>query len=307
MKKEMNFVGNRKIFGFISLGIFVLCVVCTLIMGVELDVAFKGGSLLKYSYTGELDADAVDEIAETVITEGAIVDLTVSGNEPMVSISTTQVLTPEEQADITAALTKAYPDAKLEALGINALQPSMGQKFFIKCIVAVLLASLFLVIYIGLRFRKIGGISAGLFAVFALLNDLMVSYFAFVVLRIPLNDNFVAVMLTILGYSLNDTIVVYDRIRENRQKMGKDTPIAQVVNTSINQTFTRTLNTSICTAIALATVAVLGVVFGMDSIISLVIPMLVGVLSGFYTSVCLCAPLWTAWVEHRERKKSAKK
>ena len=170
----------------------------------------------------------------------------------------------------------------------------------------MVLASAFLVVYIGFRFRKIGGVSAGLFSVLALFNDLMVSYFAFVVLRIPLNDNFVAVLLTILGYSLNDTIVIYDRIRENRQKMGKDASIGEIVNLSINQSFNRTLNTSICTAIALATVAVLGVAFGMDSIVSLVIPMLIGVLSGFYTSVCLCAPLWTAWIERKNPKKKAK-
>lgn len=306
MKKEFDFVGKRKLFACISLGIFALCIMCTLIMGVELDISFKGGSLLKYSYAGELDADAVEDTVNEIITENLAVDLTTSGNEPMVSISTTQVLTPEEQSKVTTALEKAYPNAKLEALGLNALQPSMGQKFFIKCIVAVVLASVFLVVYIGFRFRKIGGVSAGMFSVLALLNDLIVAYFAFVVLRIPLNDNFVAVLLTILGYSLNDTIVIYDRIRENRQKMGKDYTIGEIVNLSINQSFTRTLNTSICTALALATVAVVGVVFGMESIVSLVIPMLIGVLSGFYTSVCLCAPLWTAWIERKTGKKKAK-
>ena len=159
----------------------------------------------------------------------------------------------------------------------------------------------------GLRFRKIGGLSAGIMALLALLNDLLVAYFAFVIFRIPLDDNFVAVVLSILGYSLNDTIVIYDRIRENRRIMDKKTPIAEVVNVSLNQSFVRTMNTTICTFIAVATVAVLALATSMDSIVSFAVPMMFGVVSGFYTSTCLCSPIWVAWVEHKEKKEAAQK
>lgn len=172
---------------------------------------------------------------------------------------------------------------------------------------AIALAAIFLVIYVALRFRRIGGLSAGVMALLALFNDLLVAYFAFVIFRIPLDDNFVAVVLTILGYSLNDTIVIYDRIRENRRIMDKKTPIAEIVNVSLNQSFVRTLNTAICTFIAVATVAVLALATSMESIVSFAVPMMFGVISGFYTSVFLCSPLWVAWVEHKEKKETARK
>lgn len=139
-------------------------------------------------------------------------------------------------------------------------------------------------------------------ALVALLNDILIAYFAFIIFRIPLNDNFVAVVLTILGYSLNDTIVIFDRIRENRQLMDSKTPIALLVNTSINQSLFRSFNTSLCTLAAIAVVAVMALVTGMDAIISFAIPMLFGILSGFYTSTFLCGPLWVTWIEHKQRK-----
>ncbi len=303
MKKNLNvnFVGRRNLFAYISLGILLTGILCTVIFGVEMDVSFKGGTLLKYSYTGEISNEALEDTLGAQIKENLVVDTTVSGDVQVISISTTQVLDPAEQNKVEDLLQKTYKDAKIERLSVNALEPTMGQLFFVKCLVAVALASVLLVAYIGFRFWKIGGISAGVFAVLALLNDLLVVFFTFVVFRIPLNDNFVAVMLTILGYSLNDTIVIYDRIRENRRRMGAATPIAEVANTSINQTFGRTMNTSVCTALALATVMVIALVVNMESIVSLVVPMMFGVLSGFYTSVCLCAPLWTKWVEYREK------
>lgn len=217
-------------------------------------------------------------------------DLTKDTN--LLTVTATEDISLEQSTALDEALTAQYPDQQLVLSNSNSLNPSMGRLFFIKCLVAILLASIFLVIYVALRFRKIGGWTAGVMAVLALLNDVLVAYFAFVVFQIPLNDNFVAVVLSILGYSLNDTIVIYDRIRENRRIMDSKCSIAEVVNRSINQSFTRTLNTSICTFIAIATVAVVGLIFNLDSIISFAVPMMFGVISGFYTSVFLCSPLW---------------
>ena len=94
---------------------------------------------------------------------------------------------------------------------------------------------------------------------------------------------------------------------ENRRIMDKKTPIAEVVNVSLNQSFVRTMNTTICTFIAVATVAVLALATSMDSIVSFAVPMMFGVVSGFYTSTCLCSPIWVAWVEHKEKKEAAQK
>lgn len=117
------------------------------------------------------------------------------------------------------------------------VDPTMGKEFFTKCLVAVAFASLLMVVYIAFRFRKIGGWSAGAMCVVALVHDMIWVFAAFLFLRIPLNDNFIAAALTILGYSINNTIVIYDRVRENKRLLGGSTPLDELVNVSINQTF----------------------------------------------------------------------
>lgn len=307
-KKSFDFIGRRRVFMLISLGIIVVGTVCSILMPIEMDIAFKGGTLIQYSFTGELEEEQVDAFVTEQLGREVDVPPTsrdMSGNS-LIEITLTEQLTVEEIEALDAAMAERYGENQITQVKSNSLEPAMGRSFLFKCLVAVALAAVLLVIYVALRFRKIGGLSAGVMAVAALLNDLLIAFFAFVVFRIPLNDNFVAVLLTILGYSLNDTIVVYDRIRENKRLMDPKTPLREIVNLSLNQSFTRTLNTSVCTFLAIGTVAVIGVVMNLESIVSFAVPMMFGILSGFYTSVCLCSPIWTLWQERRE-KKAAKK
>lgn len=122
-----------------------------------------------------------------------------------VSITLSERITLEEQDAVTKAMEEKYPGQEILLTKASSLDAPMGHMFFIKCLVAVALAAALLMIYVAFRFRKIGGWSAGIAGLLALFNDLLVAYFAFVIFRIPLNDNFVAVLLSILGYSLNDT------------------------------------------------------------------------------------------------------
>jgi len=234
MNKNFDFVGHRKLFVCIALAVLAFGLLMNLVFGTQMDVAFKGGTLLQYSYTGDLDTDAAARTASDVLGKTVSAQKSTAGDMTLVGLSLASELTVDEQKEVEDTLAASYADNELTLVSSTSLGASMGQKFFIKCLVALALAALFLLVYVGLRFRKIGGLSAGAFALLALLHDLLIVYFAFVVFRIPLNDNFVAVILTILGYSLNDTIVIYDRIRENRKKMGKDHTIAEIVNTSLN-------------------------------------------------------------------------
>ncbi len=306
MKKSFDFVGHRKLFACISAGILLLALIFNLIFGTAMDISFKGGTLVRYSFSGTMDLDAAKTAVTGVLGSAATTRVETVNNTEVLSISLSDDISLDLQNQLDEALQKALPDNKVVQFSSNTLEASMGQRFFIKCLVAVALAALFLLFYVGVRFRKIGGLSAGMFSLLALLHDLLIVYFAFVVFRIPLNDNFVAVMLTILGYSLNDTIVIYDRIRENRRKLDPKTPIGEVVNLSLNQSFVRTRNTSITTSIAVGTIAVVAVILQMDAIISFALPMLFGVLSGFYSSICLSAPLWSLWIEHKGKKAKTK-
>ncbi len=307
MKKEWKIVSNRKIFFTISVALLVVGIVCNIILGTQLDISFKGGTLLKYSYTGELDKDTVDEIATEQLGKAVDAAFATDGDTKIVNISLTEEVELETISALTEALAKTYPDNAITLVESSSLAPSMGRLFFIKCLVAIGLAGLFLLIYVALRFRKIGGMSAAVMGLIALLNDIVIAYFAFVIFRIPLDDTFVAVVLTILGYSLNGTIVIFDRIRENRMMMDPKTPLADLVNTSINQSLFRSFNTALCTFAASAIMAILALATGMDSIISFAVPMMFGILSGFYTSTFLCGPLWVTWMEHKQKKAALKK
>ncbi len=302
MKKSFDFIAHRKLFVLISACILLVALVFNIIFGTEMDITFKGGTLVRYSYSDTVDLTVAENVANEVLGDDVEVKIETVNNTDVISVSLADEISSDKQVALDEAMAKALPNNKIVQFSSNTLGASMGMLFFVKCLLAVLLAALFLLLYVGLRFKKIGGLSAGTFALLALAHDLLFVYFTFVIFRIPLNDNFVAVMLTILGYSLNDTIVIYDRIRENRKKLDPKTPISEIVNLSLNQSFARTCNTSVATGIAAATIAVVAWVLQMDAIISFALPMLFGVISGFYSSVCLSTPLWAWWVEKREAK-----
>ena len=307
--KAWNFVGNFKIFATISILVVLAGLIMNIIFGTRLDINFKGGARITYSYTGEVDLNAARDVIQNATGQDATVtqstDMTDQSTNLVVTLPGDKSLSTDMMGDITSALQERFQDNEIAMLESDSVDPSVGIAFFGKSLFAVGLAAILVVVYVGFRFRKIGGVSAGVMALIALLHDLVVIYFVYVIFRIPLNDNFIAVMLTILGYSLNDTIVIYDRIRENRRLLGMKMPFRQLVNVSITQSFRRSLVTSITTFIAITTVYVVAVVRGLDSIISFALPMMFGVASGAYSSICIAGPLWVFWKEHREKKLEA--
>ena len=301
MKKEMNFIAMRKTAVIVSLCIFAVGILFNIIFGTGMDISFSGGTLIRYSYSGDLNVDAVDAAAKAVLGNAAEATLENVDNTDVVSVTLANEISLEQQSALEDRLEKDFAANTLKQVESKTLSAPMGRQFFVKCLVAVALAALFLLVYVGLRFRRIGGVSAGLFALLALVHDLLICYFVFVIFRIDIDDNFVAVMLTILGYSLNDTIVVFDRVRENHRRH-KNMAIDDVVNLSINQSFTRTLVTAIAVFVAVAVVVVVALVMRIDSIMSFALPMMFGVVSGFYSSVFLSAPLWALWKNRKTEK-----
>ena len=168
-------------------------------------------------------------------------------------------------------------------------------------VMIVLLA--LIMIYIAFRFKNIGGLAGGAMAVLALVNDVMVIFGTFVLLRAPLDGNFIAALLTILGYSVNDTVVIYDRIRENRKLLGKKVGFAELVNQSLNQSLKRTLMTSVTTVAALAVMCVVSVLYGLESIFTFAFPLMMGMISGVYTSLCISTSAWVLWNGRKAKQK----
>ncbi len=321
---HIDFIKHSKIFFCASLGIMLVCLILNLfVMPTIVDIQFTGGTIIKYNYGGDLDHSKIEKtVNDTIKGIEALkkdkIDFSYSENlAANVTKTSTHLVTlqftgnkavsVEDKTAITTALEEAYPDNGFAEESSTAVDASKGTNFFLKCMIAVILAAVLMIFYVAIRFRKIGGLSAGVMAVVALVHDLIIVYFCFVVFRMPLNDNFIAVVLMILGYSLNDTIVIYDRVRENRRKSGPKTTTAELVNNSLNQCMNRTICTSITTIIAIGSVLVVALIYGIDSIISFALPMMIGLISGSYSSLCIAAPLWVLWKNHKDKKKTAKK
>ena len=302
--KKFDFVGHLKTFLMISAAIIVVGIIFNVIFGTTMSVAFKGGTLIRYSYEKAPDLDAFTKTAKEALGDDITVVFDEVNNTQVVSITRADEIKIEQQDALAEAIEKDYADNKMENFSSNTLTASMGSRFFLRCLFAVALAAVLLLLYVGFRFRKIGGFSAGAVALIALVHDLVIVYFTFVIFRIELNENFVAVMLTILGYSLNDTIVIFDRIRTNRRKM--NAPLAEVVNASLHQVKRRTVITTVTTCLAIAAVVGVAVAMRVDSIISFALPMLLGTISGCYSSLFISSPLWVRWMERRAAKKGQK-
>ncbi len=303
---------NKWLIGYLA--VLVAGIVVFAIFGANLSIDFKGGTNISYTFTGDIDIDAAEEIIETALDNKVTLVQSESYSSDS-SENTTKTLSASLTSDesvSTEALAKSLEDLQTKfadnnfALeGSNSVSPSIATTFFAKCIVAVVLASLLVVVYVGLRFKKIGGISAGMFALFALLLDCLVSFCFCIFFRLEIDANFMAVILTILGYSLNDTIVVYDRMRENARLYPQD-DFKDIVNKSINQSLGRTIKTTLATFLAILSVVIVAEFFGLTSLRSFAIPMAVGIVSGCISSVCLSCPLWYSWRKFYTAHKKSK-
>ena len=161
-------------------------------------------------------------------------------------------------------------------------------------------------LYIAFRFRKIGGWLAGVSALLALLHDVLIAFFVMIVFRLDIDSNFVAVVMTLLGYSLNSTIVVFDRIRENRRAFGSKQTLVETLNMSNTQVLSRNVMTSLATFVAIFVVLVVCELNGITSLRSLTIPLCFGIISGAYSSICLAPAIWVKWKNASDAKKAAK-
>ena len=306
---SINFIGNRKKFYTFSCALIAVVLVFCGIFGVKMDVEFKGGSMITLAYEGDAD---LNDLKSTIGTELGKSNLTlqtgsdISGNQTLtVTLPGSDTLTTEQLDNLLAALNEQYPDNNFVQNEVSNVDATIGKEFLLKSVVALVAACVLILLYVAYRFRKIGGLKAGSTAIVALLHDMFVVFGVFVLLRIPLNGNFIAALLTILGYSINDTVVIYDRIRENSALYGKkQMSLAELVNLSVNQSFARSLMTSITTCLALGVVCVVSVIYRLDSIYSFAFPLLFGMVSGVYSTICIATPLWVDW---KNKKKAAKK
>jgi SecD/SecF fusion protein len=298
-KKIYDAVANTKKYLAGPIAAVTVAIALVFIIGLQVAIEFRGGTILNYTYEGEIDEEAIKAAVEAHETGSVNVRLgTAFGSDldtVTIEFASNEGLTADIQHEISRGLAETFAENGLAPAGSQDVNPTMGRNFFLKSLVAVLFSFVVLMLYVAVRFKTISGWSAGFFTIIALLIEVAVVFSVFVFFRLPIDSNFIAVILTILCYSINDTIVVFDRIRENRILHGKRLGYSELVNKSVAQSFTRSVNTTVSTCIAMLVVCVVALATGIDSMLSFAFPLLVGLSFGIITSLFIVGPLWAAW------------
>ena len=308
--KVYNFCGKKRMILGILIAVIAVLIVGIIARGIRFAIEFKGGTLITYTYDGELDTKEVEntvrEVIDTSVTVRTGDSLDSDSKQITISFTSEDGLNVDRQEQLTSALQEKNPDNNLVLFDSNDVSPSSGREFLMKCVVAVIFAAILVIIYIAVRFRKIGGWSAGACSVFALLHDLLVALTVSILCGFEFNSNIVAVLLTILGYSINNTIVIYDRIRENRTLMPKAS-LTELINTGCSQSLTRSIRTSVTTISTMLIITIVVLVTGYDSLLSFSVPLMAGLISGTYSSLFVAPVTWHWWKNREKAKKAAAK
>lgn len=309
--RKIDFIGKKNIFFTISIILILITIISSIIFGVNLDIKFTGGSISTYSYDGDIDLEkfktAVKESVNQEFTVRQTENILTNTKSIIISLASKNGISNELQNSLNSRLDKDFQENKIELINSDNVRADIGKEFFLKSIVAVIFAAIVMIMYISFRFKKISGWSAGVVAVIALMHDLIIVFGVFVIFKISINDNFIAVLLTILGYSINDTIVIYDRIRENKKLFGGKLNSKDLVNLSINQSLRRSITTTLTTVVAMFIVSIFATIYGLNSINSFAFPIIIGMISGVYSTIFIAGPLWVLWQDRNNKSSITKK
>lgn len=284
-----------KIMFFISVSLVVLAVAVTAIFGLRLGVDFKGGSVMEFSFEKERPGlDDVSGLIKGVDGVTNIVASPVGGKDLIVRLNE---ITEDQHQTILKALNAKF--GKVTENRFDSIGPTVGNELKRKSITAIIVLLIAIVIYITFVFRKLARVlspwAMGLAAVAALIHDIAIPIGIFAVLGryqgVEISAVFVAAVLTILGYSVSDTVVVFDRVRENVLRFGGRENFGQLVHKGILQTLSRSLNTTFTTLLSLIAVYF----FGGETIKYFALALIIGIFLGAYSSIFLASPILVWW------------
>ena len=301
-RKAINFVGKRKVFFIVSIILILSGPAAMLInsqagnKALNYSLEFSGGTSTTVTFNEDMDIKTIDSEVTPVVEE-------VTGDknvQPTKVVGTNQVVI--KTRSLTQEEREALQDALVEKFGVDentisteSISSTVSKEMRQDAIVAVIVATICMLLYIWFRFKDIRFASS---AVLALLHDVLVVLAFYAIARISVGNTFIACMLTIVGYSINATIVIFDRIRENMHGSRRIDNIEEVVNSSITQTLTRSIYTSFTTFVMVAVLYIMGV----SSIREFAAPLMVGILVGAYSSVCVTGALWLVMKKNLKRK-----
>lgn len=291
----MKIVENRKKFFAASLIVIIIGFAAMIFNAqagrgaFQYDVEFTGGTSFDLDLGQEYEQEDLQKIITDVTGQDSPqIQQVIGTNEVTVKIQSIDSATRET---LTNAILEAYPNAVMGE--VNDVSGTVSHEMQTAAIKATLIAAVAMLLYISLRFHDF---RAGGSAIIALLHDVLIVLTAYAVFRIPVNNTFIVVLLTILGYSINATIVIFDRIRENKSAFHAN-QTAEKINKSISQTLARSINTSLTTFFTVGAIYVLGV----PALKEFALPMMIGILAGAYSSVCISGSIWYVLLPKNEK------
>lgn len=284
----MNITKNYKVWFSISILIVIIGISLFFYRGLNIGIDFVGGTTVSIEIGKDFNKSEVDEILSKYASNA----LTKKVNNTQLEIRSKEFHS-DKVKGFFEELKKKYELDDKALLSQNEIGESVGKELTNRALIALAIATLCMLIYIVIRFEVLFGIAA----IIALIHDVLITLTAYSIFYVPINSPFIAAVLTIVGYSINDTIVVFDRIRENKKlHLGKsDEYIAEM---SLKQSFSRCINTSLTTI-----VIILAVYIFVPSVREFSFPILIGMISGTYSSLFIATPIWVLFNSKKTKKK----
>ena len=305
MDYHFDFFSKRLYFFGLSALLLVIGLIGGLVNGgLNFDIQFEGGTHLEIPMkSGDFNTSDIEgyirQAYGKIVTaqkqqlyaadagEGQVVHL-------IIKASKSETFSADQINGLQEYLHEQYGLSEDQRVSIQTVEPYIGAEMLNKGILAVIIASVLILLYVWIRFSVMSGLSAAVCATIALMHDALIVLSFYAIFRVPVNDSFIAAILTIIGYSINDTIIVYDRIREN-SKNAKKLSYSELVNSSLNQTLTRSLNTVITTLISVVTVYVFALIFRIGPLQEFCLPLIIGLVAGVYSTTFIATQLWAMW------------
>ncbi len=276
-----SFVKHRKIYFIISTLIIIAGIFSIATKGLNYGMDFTGGTAIEINLEKEVSAEEVREITDNYDDKASIVHVGEDKNNVMIKSS--KNLSSEEAMKMFNEFKEKYSLKTNEPLSVQSIGPSIGKEIQKNALVSIAIAAVFMLIYISIRFEWRFGLSA----VLGLIHDILIMISIYAIFRFTVDSTFIAAILTITGYSINDTIIIFDRIRETASRE-RVRSYSDLVDTSIKRTLRRTFFTSLTTLVTMILIYVLGV----ESIKVFALPLIIGILVGTLSSVFIASPIW---------------
>ncbi|HSH36634.1 protein translocase subunit SecF [Schnuerera sp.] len=289
----MNIINKRKVFYVISSTIIIIGLIMMVAKGLNYGIDFTGGTSIQIKIGRMVSVDELREIMDNYDSNASIVH--VGNNKDEIIIKSNKDFDNEKINEIVNIFVEKY-DVKTDGVQSEKFMATMGDEIKKKAVISSIIAAVGMLIYITWRFE----LKFAIAAIVALFHDVLIILSIYAIFGIPANNAFIAAILTTIGYSINDTIVIFDRIREET-KLSPRLSLEDLVNLSIKKSLTRTINTSITTLVAVIILYIVGV----EDVKVLALPLIFGIFSGTYSSLFIASPIWYA-LKNREIFKTKK-